>query len=553
MLAVALFVVTLFLTLIQIRFLERRVTMSADAITLKGAEMSAEAGAEVTAARPGKRGRRIRIFGRYVALTVLAFIVLFPLYITRRELAAAATADLGEHAYILPDEPAVEHVRDAWNAGNMARYLVNSAVVTVIITVGQLAVRDLGRVRVRVLEFPFKRTLFVVFLATLMVPFEITIVTNLATMNDLGWYDTYQGLSCRSSRRHGVRRVPDAPGVPPGATGPPGRGGARRVRPLRFMTRVAVPLARPAIAALAVFAFLGAWNQYLWPLLVTKDDEYRTVQIGLKQLRATSLDQINVTFAGTVIGGHPARHPAAPLPEAAGARPHGRRRERLSPCHREQELTCPGRSPLRCCRAWRPRSRLPASPSRAPAPRRRQASPKCPLNALKKAKSKPVEITFWHSAQRANEETLQRLTERFNSSQNDVRVTLVNQTGYNDKLKKFRAGLSSGDLPDLVMIEDTGLQQMIDTQAVLPAQSCIKADKYDLSDNIKRVVDYYTVKGTLWPMPFNVSNPVLYYNKNAFQAAGLDPNNPPKTLDEVKAAAAEAQGLRSCLRRPASA
>ena len=69
----------------------------------------------------------------------------------------------------------------------------------------------------------------------------------------------------------------------------------------RFLTRVAVPLARPAVAALTVFAFLAAWNQYLWPLLITKDDSLRTVQIGLKQLRATSIDQVNVTFAGAVI------------------------------------------------------------------------------------------------------------------------------------------------------------------------------------------------------------------------------------------------------------
>jgi sn-glycerol 3-phosphate transport system substrate-binding protein len=167
-----------------------------------------------------------------------------------------------------------------------------------------------------------------------------------------------------------------------------------------------------------------------------------------------------------------------------------------------------------------------------------QSSAKCPLNALKNARSKPVEITYWHGAfQRANEEVLLRLVDRFNSSQNDVRVNVVNQTTYEDTLNKFRAGLSSGDLPDLVNIEDTGLQQMIDTQAILPAQACVKADKYDLSDNLKRVVDYYSVKGQLWPMPFNVSNPVLYYNKKAFQTAGLDPNNPPKTLGEVKSAA----------------
>jgi sn-glycerol 3-phosphate transport system substrate-binding protein len=167
-----------------------------------------------------------------------------------------------------------------------------------------------------------------------------------------------------------------------------------------------------------------------------------------------------------------------------------------------------------------------------------QSSGKCPLGALKNAKSKPVEITYWQGGfQRANEEALGRLVDKFNSSQNDVHVSVVNQSTYVDTLNKFRAGLSTGDLPDLVNIEDTGLQQMIDTQAVLPAQACVDAEKYDLSDNLKRVVDYYSVKGKLWPMPFNVSNPVLYYNKKAFQAAGLDPNNPPKNLDEVKSAA----------------
>jgi sn-glycerol 3-phosphate transport system substrate-binding protein len=167
-----------------------------------------------------------------------------------------------------------------------------------------------------------------------------------------------------------------------------------------------------------------------------------------------------------------------------------------------------------------------------------QSSGKCPLGALKNAKSKPVQITYWQGGfQRANEEELTRLVDKFNSSQNDVHVSVVNQTTYPDTLNKFRAGLSSGDLPDLVNIEDTGLQQMIDTGAILPAQACVSADKYDLSDNLKRVVDYYSVKGKLYPVPFNVSNPVLYYNKKAFEKAGLDPSNPPKTLDEVKAAA----------------
>lgn len=164
------------------------------------------------------------------------------------------------------------------------------------------------------------------------------------------------------------------------------------------------------------------------------------------------------------------------------------------------------------------------------------ASAKCPLGALKKA-SQPVEITFWHSMPRANEETLQTLTDQYNSSQSAVKVTLVNQTTYNDTLTKYVAGLSTGDLPDLVQIEDTALQQMIDTQSVLPAQACVKADKYDTSDHVQRVLDYYTVEGTLWPMPFNVSNPIFFYNKKAFTKAGLDPDKPPTTLEEITAAA----------------
>ena len=160
--------------------------------------------------------------------------------------------------------------------------------------------------------------------------------------------------------------------------------------------------------------------------------------------------------------------------------------------------------------------------------------PACPLGAIDKAASKPVKITFWHAMTRANEETLKALTEKFNSSQSDVKVTLVNQTTYTDTLTKYKAGLGTGDLPDLVQIEDTGLQLMLDSQSVLPAQSCVDAEKYDLTDHVQRVIQYYSVQDVLYPMPFNVSNPILYYNRMAFEKAGLDPDKPPTTLEEVR-------------------
>ena len=158
----------------------------------------------------------------------------------------------------------------------------------------------------------------------------------------------------------------------------------------------------------------------------------------------------------------------------------------------------------------------------------------CPVAALAKATG-PVTITFWHGLNRANEETLQKIVAQFNAQQAKVKVDLVNQTGYEEILRKWVAGLGTNELPELGQMEDTATQQMIDTQSIVPVADCIKADGYDTSDFVERIIERYTVDGKLYPMPFNVSNPVLYYDKNAFRAAALDPEKPPTTLAEVKA------------------
>ncbi|MGZ4690105.1 MAG: carbohydrate ABC transporter permease [Acidimicrobiia bacterium] len=254
-----------------------------------------------------KRPKLRRIVGktlRYLLLTVLAVLVIFPLYMTIVNSLLTPGEIAARPPTFFPTSPEWGSYSDAWNAGHMGRYLVNSAIVTTVITVGQVVTAILAGYAFAFLEFPLKRTLFLVFLSTLMVPFEITIVTNLSTVNDLGWFNSYQGLAVpflatgfgaflmRQAFLQVPRDLQDAASLD-------GYGH------WRFMGRVAVPLARPAVAALTVFAFLGAWNQYLWPLLVTKDEKFRTVQIGLKQLRATSIDQVNVTFAGVIIAALP--------------------------------------------------------------------------------------------------------------------------------------------------------------------------------------------------------------------------------------------------------
>lgn len=163
--------------------------------------------------------------------------------------------------------------------------------------------------------------------------------------------------------------------------------------------------------------------------------------------------------------------------------------------------------------------------------------PDCPVGALDDAAG-PVEITFWHTMARANETALTQLTEAYNASQSKVKVTLVNNTSYDDQQAKYRAGLTTGDLPDVVMHQDIYLQQLVDTQTVLPAQSCIdETDDFAADDFVPRTLEYYSLDHVQWGLPFNLSNPVLYYDRAAFTKAGLDPDQPPNTFDGLREAA----------------
>src|SRR5664280_2907819 len=203
------------------------------------------------------RRRRATKVSRYLLLVVLGVIVLFPIYITVVNSLLAPDQIAQRPPLLFPTHPEWSTYATAWTSGHLGRYLMNSFIVTVAIVVGTLVTSIAAGYAFAFLEFPFKRTTFVVFLATMMVPLEVTFFTNLQTVVSLGWYTSYLGL----------------PGELRDAAKIDGLGH------LRFMTRIAVPLARPAIAALGLFAFFSAFNQYLWPLIVTKNDQYRTVQI----------------------------------------------------------------------------------------------------------------------------------------------------------------------------------------------------------------------------------------------------------------------------------
>jgi sn-glycerol 3-phosphate transport system permease protein len=252
-------------------------------------------------AAPRRPRRTLRTIGSYTLLTAGAIIVLFPIYVTIVNSLLPPDQLVHQPPPLFPTDPQWHDYSAAWNGGQMSKYMATSAIMTAIIVVGQLVTSVLAAYAFAFLTFPLKRTLFALCLATLMIPLEVTFITNLDTITSLHWFNSYAGLSIPFlATGFGIFLLRQAflqiPRDLQEAAQLDGYGH------LRFMTRVAVPLARPSLAALAVFSFLGAWNQYLWPLVSTGGTTpLYTVQIGLKQLLGTQVSTIPVALAGAVI------------------------------------------------------------------------------------------------------------------------------------------------------------------------------------------------------------------------------------------------------------
>ena len=160
--------------------------------------------------------------------------------------------------------------------------------------------------------------------------------------------------------------------------------------------------------------------------------------------------------------------------------------------------------------------------------------PECPVGAGEGAG--PTEIVVWHTYVGKTEEAHEDLAARFNESQSDYQVRLENLGSYGEAFRAYKDGIATGNLPAIAILEDITVRDVVDSGTVLPAQSCIEADGYDMSDFVPILKSFYAVDGALYPGAFNANQPILYYNKDHFREAGLDPEDPPQTLAEMQEA-----------------
>ncbi len=164
----------------------------------------------------------------------------------------------------------------------------------------------------------------------------------------------------------------------------------------------------------------------------------------------------------------------------------------------------------------------------------------CPYQALSKA-TKKVEITIWHTYTALGKRTLESLVNKYNSSQDKVVVKAESQgVGYQELHDKIEQAAPDRSLPALVVPDDTKTRYIADSGMFLPAQACFDADpsaKAIYDDFLPIAKASYTLDGKLWPASFSTYTALIYLNRAHFRAAGLDPDNPPKTIDEMLSAA----------------
>ncbi len=169
---------------------------------------------------------------------------------------------------------------EAWKMGDFARYYLNTAIMTGTLVLGQVFLSAMAAYAFARLQFFGRDALFLIFLGTTMIPFFVIMLPSYLIVEKLGWIDTYWALTVprlvsafaifllRQSFMAIPRELDEAASMD-------------GCSPWKILWSIILPLSKPALATVAIFAFLFGWNDLLWPLLVTRSPEMRTIQVGL--------------------------------------------------------------------------------------------------------------------------------------------------------------------------------------------------------------------------------------------------------------------------------
>jgi multiple sugar transport system permease protein len=256
--------------------------------------------------RPPRPARGLLPIG-VAALAVLAAVWLLPLVWIGVTAFKAAPEIIRLPIRWLPAHPTLHNFGVALTTNRTApigRAFLNSTIVAFSETVLTLAVDATAGYALARLQFPGRRFVFAVVVASIMVPFQVTLVPLYLMFEQVGWLNTYQALVLPGlSRAFGVflmrqfflalpRDLSDAARID-------GAG------PFMIFARVALPLVRPALAALGIFTFLRSWNEFTWPLIVISRNDMMTLPVALSRLLGSFFVEYGIVMAGAMLAALP--------------------------------------------------------------------------------------------------------------------------------------------------------------------------------------------------------------------------------------------------------
>lgn len=251
---------------------------------------------EKTASAARKTEKKTGVSGILVGffLTLWALIVLFPFYwmiLTSVKSYGSYNAEYIPRFYTLT--PTLQNYRDAFTAVSLGRYFLNTLIFTAVTTALMLAVITLAAFAFARLRFRGRDLVFTLFLALMMIPNELVVITNFVTVTDLGLRNTFTGLILPSVTsvfyiyllRENFAQIPDDLYYAAKVDG---------TTDLRYLFRVMIPMCRPTLVTVAILKIIECWNAYVWPRLITDDERYFLVSNGIQEIRENGFGRENV-------------------------------------------------------------------------------------------------------------------------------------------------------------------------------------------------------------------------------------------------------------------
>lgn len=230
----------------------------------------------------------------YVLLALWAVIVLFPFYwmiLTSLKSYSAYNSEYIPKFYTL--SPTLQNYAEAFTAVSLLRYFANTAIFTVLTTAIMLVVITLAAFAFARLEFKGKNIAFVLFLSLMMIPNELVIITNFVTITNLNMRNTFPGLILPSVTsvfyiyllKENFEQIPDNLYYAAKVDG---------TSDLKYLLKVMVPISKPTLITITILKVIECWNSYVWPRLITDDENYYLVSNGIQEIRENGFGRENI-------------------------------------------------------------------------------------------------------------------------------------------------------------------------------------------------------------------------------------------------------------------